>query len=58
MKHCQTRSRNHPRFAEKIAEGATRNERWANLTTSAKVAELRKRRGFSKRQQTRLIEQD
>ena len=55
--HCQTRSRNHPAFAAKKAEGEVRNSTWQAKATSEKVALLKKRRGFSKRQQAKLREQ-
>ena len=54
--HCQTRSRNHPAHADKLRAGEERNTRWQALSTSAKVASLKKRRGFSKRQMKLLSE--
>lgn len=53
-RHCQRRSRNHPAYADKLKAGEERNEIWRSVSNSTKVAVLKKRRGFSKRQQAKL----
>ena len=41
--------------AARRTEGEARNTAWASLSTSAKIASLKARRGESKRQMTKLL---
>ena len=52
--HCQTRSKNHPAQAQKLAEGVKRNAAWQGLATKDKLHVLARRRGASKRQVAKL----
>ena len=50
----QRRSRKHPAFAAKVAEGRSRNEAWEQLSNREKTFSLAQRAGKSRRQMAKL----